>query len=41
VSDRRHDQPGFRYFEVPTGATGLRFVFDANAFGGGRITWTL
>ena len=32
---------GFVTFEIPTGATGLQFVFDANVFGGGRITWTL
>jgi len=32
---------GFVTFEIPTGATGLQFVFDANIFGGGRITWTL
>ena len=32
---------GFVTFEIPAGATGLQFVFDANVFGGGRITWTL
>ncbi len=32
---------GFVTFEVPQAATGLKFVFDANVFGGGRITWTL
>lgn len=32
---------GFVTFEIPTGATGLQFVFDANVFGGGRVTWTL
>lgn len=32
---------GFVTFEVPQAATGLQFVFDANVFGGGRITWTL
>lgn len=32
---------GFVTFDVPQSATGLQFVFDANVFGGGRITWTL
>ena len=32
---------GFVSFEVPTAATGLQFAFDANIFGGGRITWEL
>jgi uncharacterized cupredoxin-like copper-binding protein len=32
---------GFVTFEIPTGATGLKFIFDSSVFGSGRITWDL
>lgn len=32
---------GYVPFEVPATATGLKFIFDADVFGGGKIVWDL
>lgn len=32
---------GWIGFEVPTAASGLRFIFDAEVFGGGQISGAL
>lgn len=32
---------GWVPFEVPEGASGFRFIFDAKVFGGGQMVWSL
>lgn len=32
---------GWITFEIPPNSTGLKFIFDAEVFGGGRVTWDL
>lgn len=32
---------GWITFEIPPASAGLKFIFDAEVFGGGRVTWDL